>query len=206
MVKKLITFSFAPESIGGFCCICNGVQTVREKHMSKCIPMTKHAFIEAMKDRIKFNELLGIDIREGWQNALKDAIEPFSTMTEECDPQVAADAVAKADVNIRGEDVVSADMETLEKDNEKMITEVEKEVKDLKKEHEETVEAIATEIENSAIDTEKTTKKRKTTKKSKKEPVNDEGRNDTVAPVSADNGCAESDGVSAEEPSSNDNA
>lgn len=181
MVKKLITFSFAPESIGGFCCICNGVQTVREKHMSKCIPMTKAAFIEAMKDRIKFNELLGIDIREGWQNALKDAIEPFSTMTEECDPQVAADAVAKADINIRGEETVSADIETLEKDNEKLVTEVEKEVK-------------------------KETKTKKTTKKSKKEPVNDEGRNDTVAPVSADNGCAESDGVSAEEPSSNDNA
>lgn len=181
MVRKLIAFSFEPDSIGGFGIVCNGVHMGRNGAFSHCYPMTKAAFIEAMKDRIKFNELLGIDIREGWQNALADAIAPFSTMTEECDPQVAADAVAKADVNIRGEDVVSADMETLEKDNEKLVTEVEKEVK-------------------------KETKTKKTTKKSKKEPVNDEGRNDTVAPVSADNGCAESDGVSAEEPSSNDNA
>lgn len=181
MVRKLIAFSFEPDSIGGFGIVCNGVHMGRNGAFSHCYPMTKAAFIEAMKDRIKFNELLGIDIREGWQNALKDAIEPFSTMTEECDPQVAADAVAKADINIRGEETVSADIETLEKDNEKLVTEVEKEVK-------------------------KETKTKKTTKKSKKEPVNDEGRNDTVAPVSADNGRAESDGVSAEEPSSNDNA
>lgn len=169
MVKKLITFSFAPDSIGGFCCICNGVQTVRPNHFSACIPMTKSAFIEAMKNRAKFNDLLGIDIREGWQNALKDAIEPFTTMTEDCDPAVAADAIAKADVNIRGEDAVTADMETLEKDNEKLVVEVSKETK----------------------------KTKKTTKKTKKEPVNDEGRNDTTASVSTDNGCAESDGLSA---------
>ena len=133
MVKKLITFSFEPDSIGGFCCICNGVQTVREKHMSKCIPMTKHAFLEALKDRIKFNELLGIDIREGWQNALKDAIEPFTTMTEDADPAVLADAVAKADINIRGEEEVAKDVEILEVENEKLVAEVEKEIKPAKK-------------------------------------------------------------------------
>lgn len=180
MVRKLIAFSFEPESIGGFGIVCNGVHMGRNGSFSHCYPMTKSAFIEAMKDRIKFNELLGIDIRDGWQNALADAIAPFTTMTEECDPQVVADAVAKADVNIRGEDAVSADMETLEKDNAKLVTEVEKEVK-------------------------KETKPKKT-RKSKKEPVNDEGRNDTVAPVGADDGRAESDGISAKGPSSNDNA
>lgn len=169
MVRKLIAFSFEPESIGGFGIVSNGVHFGRNGAFSHCYPLTKAAFLEAMKNRAKFNELLGIDIREGWQNALKDAIEPFSTMTEDCDPAVAADAIAKADVNIRGEDAVTADMETLEKDNEKLITEVEKGTK----------------------------KTKKTTKKSKKEPVNDEGRNDTTAPVSADNGCAEGDGLSA---------
>lgn len=172
MVRKLIAFSFEPESIGGFGIVCNCVHMGRNGAFSHCYPLTKSAFIEAMKDRIKFNELLGIDIRDGWQNALADAIAPFTTMTEDCDPAVAADAIAKADVNIRGEDVVTADMETLEKDNEKLASEVEKEVK-------------------------KETKTKKTTKKSKKEPVNDEGRNDTTASVSADNGCAESDGLSA---------
>lgn len=180
MVKKLITFSFEPDSIGGFCCICNGVQTVREKHMSKCIPMTKHAFLEALKDRIKFNELLGIDIREGWQNALKDAIEPFTTMTEDADPAVLADAVAKADINIRGEEEVAKDVEVLEVENEKLVAEVEKEIKPAKKA------------------TKKTTKK--------KEVKDDEGRTDTVATVSKDDGRSEGDGVSAEEPSAADNA
>lgn len=180
MVKKLITFSFEPDSIGGFCCICNGVQTVREKHMSKCIPMTKHAFLEALKDRIKFNELLGIDIREGWQNALKDAIEPFTTMTEDADPAVLADAVAKADINIRGEEEVAKDVEILEVENKKLVAEVEKEIKPAKK------------------STKKTTKK--------KEVKDDKGRTDTVATVSKDDGRSEGDGVSAEEPSTADNA
>lgn len=180
MVKKLITFSFEPDSIGGFCCICNGVQTVREKHMSKCIPMTKHAFLEALKDRIKFNELLGIDIREGWQNALKDAIEPFTTMTEDADPAVLADAVAKADINIRGEEEVAKDVEVLEVENKKLAAEVEKEIKPAKKA------------------TKKTTKK--------KEVKDDEGRTDTVATVSEDDGRSEGDGISAEEPSTADNA
>lgn len=180
MVKKLITFSFEPDSIGGFCCICNGVQTVREKHMSKCVPMTKHDFLEALKDRIKFNELLGIDIREGWQNALKDAIEPFTTMTEDADPAVLADVVAKADINIRGEEEVAKDVEVLEVENEKLVAEVEKEIKPAKK------------------STKKTTKK--------KEVKDDEGRTDTVATVSEDDGRSEGDGISAEEPSTADNA
>lgn len=180
MVKKLITFSFAPDSIGGFCCICNGVQTTREKHFSACIPMTKHAFLEALENRIKFNELLGIDIREGWQNALKDAIEPFITMTEDADPAVLADAVAKADINVRGEEEVAKDVEILEVENKKLVAEVEKEIKPAKKA------------------TKKTTKK--------KEVKDDEGRTDTVATVSEDDGRSEGDGVSAEEPSTADNA
>lgn len=179
MVKKLITFSFAPDSIGGFCCICNGVQTTREKHFSACIPMTKHAFLEALENRIKFNELLGIDIREGWQNALKDAIEPFVTMSEDCDPAVVADAIAKADVNIRGEEEVAKDMETLEADNEKLANAVEKEVKPAKK----------------------------TTKKSKKKEVSDdEAGKEVVADSSTDAGSEASDGLSVDEPSTADNA
>lgn len=183
MVKKLITFSFAPESIGGFCCICNGVQTTREKHFSACIPMTKHAFIEAVKDRVKFNELLGIDIRDGWQNALKDAIEPFVTMTEDCDPAVVAQAVAQADVNVRGQEAVEKDMATLEKDNEKLVAKVEEETKkDPKK------KAVSKKV------------------KVKKEVANDERRDDTVAVVSENDGRAENTELPAENPSTPDNA
>lgn len=172
MVRKLIAFSFEPESMGGFAIVCNGVHMGRNGAFSHCYPLTKSAFIEAMKERIKFNELLGIDIRDGWQNALADAIAPFTTMTDDCDVAVAADAIAKADVNIRGEEAVTADMKTLEADNEKLVAEVEKEIKDTKK-------------------------TRKTTKKVQKEVKDDERRDDTTTSVSTDNGCAESDGLSA---------
>lgn len=180
MVRKLIAFSFEPESIGGFAIVCNGVHMGRNGAFSHCYPLTKSAFLEAMKDRIKFNELLGIDIREGWQNALADAIAPFTTMTEDADPAVLADAVAKADINIRGEEEVAKDVEVLEVENKKLVAEVEKEIKPAKK------------------STKKTTKK--------KEVKDDEGRTDTVATVSKDDGRSEGDGVSAEEPSTADNA
>lgn len=161
MTKKLIAFSFEPESIGGFGIVCNGVHFGRNGAFSHCIPMTKQAFLEACKDRIKFNDLLGIDIREGWQNALKDAIDPFTTMGEDCDPAVVADAIAQADVNIRGEEEVAKDMETLESDNAKLAKAVEKEVVPAKK----------------------------TTKKSKKKEVkDDEGRKEADADSSADTG------------------
>lgn len=188
MTRKLIAFSFEPESIGGFAIVCNGVHMGRTGSFSHCIPMTKQAFLEACKDRIKFNELLGIDIREGWQNALKDAMEPFTTMTEDCDPAVVADAIAQADVNIRGEEAVAKDMETLEADNAKLATEVEKEVKKDEK-------------------VEKNVKKsQKTPKKAKKEVKNDETGTETVADSSTDTGSEASDGVPADEPSTADNA
>lgn len=202
MVKKLITFSFAPESIGGFCCICNGVQTVREKHFSACIPMTKHAFIEAVKDRVKFNELLGIDIRDGWQNALKDAIEPFVTMTEDCDPAVVAQAVAQADVNVRGQEAVEKDMAVLEKDNEELVAKVEEETK--QKEIKEELQEFATAY-NKNEDPVKAVKKLRA-KKSQKKAKNDERRDDTVAVVSENDGCTENTELPAENPSTPDNA
>ena len=184
MVRKLIAFSFEPDSIGGFGIVCNGVHMGRNGAFSHCYPMTKQAFIEALHDRMKFNELLGIDIRDGWQNALKDAIEPFVTMTEDCDPAVVAQAVAQADVNVRGEEAVEKDMETLEKDNEKLVAEVEKETK-------------------------KEPKKKTVSKKVvkvKKEVANDERRDDTVAVVSENDGCAENPELPVEEPSTPDNA
>ena len=179
MTRKLIAFSFEPESIGGFAIVCNGVHFGRNGAFSHCIPMTKQAFLEACKDRIKFNELLGIDIREGWQNALKDAMDPFTTMSEDCDPAVVADAIAKADVNIRGEEEVAKDMETLESDNEKLVQAVEKEVKPAKK----------------------------TTKKSKKKEVkDDEAGKEAVADSCADAGSETGDGLSSDESSAADNA
>lgn len=183
MVRKLIAFSFEPESIGGFGIVCNGVHFKRNGAFSHCYPMTKAAFVEAMKDRIKFNDLLGIDIREGWQNALADAIAPFTTMTDDCDPEVAAKAVAQADINVRGEEAVTKDMETLEKDNEKLDEAIEKETK-------------------------KESKKKTTTRKvkAKKEVVNEEPGKETVGDSGEVAGSATSDELPADNGSTSDNA
>lgn len=121
MATKIICCSFEPGSMGGFITICNGVKHSLESHFSKTVAVTKEAFIAACKDRILFNDILGIDIRQGWQNALADAILPYQTMTvEEVDPKVAANVSSELDVQIRGEDAVNADIAAVEKENAKL--------------------------------------------------------------------------------------
>lgn len=211
MTKKLITFSFEPESLGGFACVCNGVHFGRNGAFSHCIPMTKEAFLAACKDRIKFNDLLGIDIREGWQNALKDAIDPFTTMDEGCDPELAAKAVAGLDLNIRGEAAIAEDMATLEADNEKIIATVEEEVKVEEDKKEKAIDDIVTDLVENAVEeevkVEKPAKKStKTSKKAKKEVKNDERRDDSAEAGSKDTGCAEGNELSADTGSTDVNA
>lgn len=121
MATKIICCSFEPGSMGGFITICNGVKHSLESHFSKTVAVTKEAFIAACKDRILFNDILGIDIRQGWQNALADAILPYQTMrVEEVDPKVAANVSSELDVQIRGEDAVNADIAAVEKENAKL--------------------------------------------------------------------------------------
>lgn len=120
MATKLICCSFEPGSMGGFITICNGVKHSRAEHYSKTIAVTKEAFIAACKDRVLFNDLLGVDVRNGWQNALAAAIFPFQTMTEEFDPDTAAKVSSELDVQMRGEDAVKEDIEKVEKQNEEL--------------------------------------------------------------------------------------
>ena len=120
MATKLISCSFEPGSMGGFITICNGVNFGRPEHFSKTIAVTKEAFIAACKDRVLFNDLLGIDIRTGWQNALATAIEPFKAMKEDFDADTAAKVSSELDVKLRGEDAVNADIEKVEKENAKL--------------------------------------------------------------------------------------
>lgn len=121
MATKIICCSFEPGSMGGFITICNGVKHSLESHFSKTVAVTKDTFVAACKDRILFNDILGVDIRQGWQNALADAILPFQTMTaEEVDPKVAANVSSELDVQIRGEDAVKADIAAVEKENAKL--------------------------------------------------------------------------------------
>lgn len=120
MATKIISCSFEPGSMGGFITICNGVNFGRPEHFSKTLAVTKEAFIAACKDRILFNDMLGIDIRTGWQNALAAAIEPFKAMKEDFDADTAAKVSSELDVQMRGEDAVNADIAAVEKENAKL--------------------------------------------------------------------------------------
>ena len=120
MATKIISCSFEPGSMGGFITICNGVNFGRPEHFSKTIAVTKEAFIAACKDRVLFNDILGIDIRTGWQNALASAIEPFKVMKEDFDADTAAKVSSELDVKLRGEDAVKEDIEKVEKENAKL--------------------------------------------------------------------------------------
>ena len=141
MATKIICCSFEPGSMGGFITICNGVKHSLESHFSKTVAVTKEAFIAACKDRILFNDILGIDIRQGWQNALADAILPYQTMTvEEVDPKVAANVSSELDVQIRGEDAVNADIAAVEKENAKLEKAAKKAAKAKAKKDEEPAE------------------------------------------------------------------
>lgn len=117
MATKIISCSFEPGSIGGFITICNGVNFKRPEHFSKTVAVTKEAFIAACKDCVLFNDILGVDIRYGWQNALASAIQPYITMKETFDPETAAKVSSELDVQIRGEDAVNADIAAVEQEN-----------------------------------------------------------------------------------------
>lgn len=120
MATKIISCSFEPGSMGGFITICNGVNFGRPEHFSKTLAVTKEAFIAACKDRVLFNDILGVDIRQGWQNALASAIEPFKVMKEDFDADTAAKVSSELDVQLRGEDAVNADIAAVEKENAKL--------------------------------------------------------------------------------------
>lgn len=120
MSKKLICFSFEKDSMGGFCTLCNGVDCNKPGHISKMIAIHKDAFLKAVKDRALFSQYLGVDITQGWQNALADALEPFRTMKDEANAELALKAMADADLAVRGEEKVARDMKELEAENEKL--------------------------------------------------------------------------------------
>lgn len=126
MGNKIICCSFEKGSMGGFMTICNGVGFKRPEHYSKTIAITREAFIAACKDRVLFNDILGIDIRNGWQNALSAAIQCFNGMQEDFDPEVALNASSELDVQMRGEDAVQADIDALEKQNDELDKEIKK--------------------------------------------------------------------------------
>lgn len=129
MVCKTISCSFDKESMGGFITICNGVTFGRDGHFCKTVAVTKEAFLEACKNKLLFNDILGIDIRQGWQNTLSDAIKPFLWMEPAFNPAEVLQKTSELDVKLRGVDAVQADIDALEKQNDEIDKELEKTVK-----------------------------------------------------------------------------
>lgn len=95
----------------------NGVHPDKNGHHSRTIVMSREDFLKGCENRELFNEPLGIDIRLGWQNALKNAISNCKGLKTDIAPEVAAKDIIDINIAQRGEDAVRADMEELEKNN-----------------------------------------------------------------------------------------
>ena len=120
----------------------NGIHPDKNGHYSNTIVMTRDSFAKAMKDKLLFNEALGIDIRAGWQNALHNAISNCSGLKTDLDPEVAAKEILAVNVAQRGEEAVKEDMDALAVNNEALQAELKEIVeKDLKKEEKPNVES-----------------------------------------------------------------
>lgn len=129
-MKKLIVCSFEPDSIGGFITINNGIHPDKIGHYSKTVTITKEAFNKACKDRHLFSDILGVDITQGWQNSLKDAISNCQNLKEPT-PEKIGEFIIKANIEKRGEDAVKADMEAMEKQVESIAQATEEKIKEL---------------------------------------------------------------------------
>lgn len=129
MTKKLICISVekgAPHVVITF---NNGVHPDKVGHVSGSVGVDKAFYNAACQNRVLFNRILGIDIREGWQNALKDAISNAKNLSlTNIDAKRVARVAAMADVALRGEEAVQADIDKIEKGNQTIADEIEKEV------------------------------------------------------------------------------
>ena len=130
MTKKLVACSFDKDSVGGFITINNGVGWGKNGHISKTVAVTRESFLAACKNRLLFNEILGINIADGWQNAISDAISNFKNLTaEEFNVAETAKLLVETDIKVRGEDAVAKDLEPIVVADEAITKELEKIVK-----------------------------------------------------------------------------
>jgi hypothetical protein len=130
MTKKLVVASFDKDSVGGFITINNGVGWGKNGHVSRTRAVTREAFVAACKNRLLFNEILGINIADGWQNAIADAISNFKGLTaDEINVVETAKMLVGADIKVRGEDAVAKDLEPLVVVDEAITKELEEIVK-----------------------------------------------------------------------------
>ena len=104
----------------------NGVHPDRNGHHSRTVVMPREHFLKCCQNRELFNEPLGIDIRLGWQNAIKAATSNCLGLKLEMDAEQAARDIIDVNVAQRGEEEVKADIEALEHNNESIQDELKK--------------------------------------------------------------------------------
>jgi hypothetical protein len=130
MTKKLVCASFDKNEIGGFITINNGVGWGKNGHISRTRAVTREAFLAACKNRLLFNDMLGINIADGWQNAISDAISNFKNLTaDEFNVAETAKLLVETDVKVRGEEAVAKDLEPMVVADEAITKELEEIVK-----------------------------------------------------------------------------
>jgi hypothetical protein len=112
----------------------NGVHPDRNGHHSRTVVMPREHFLKCCKNRELFNEPLGIDVRLGWQNAIKNATSNCLGLKLEMEAEQAAKDIIEVNVAQRGEEAVKADIDALAENNEAVQNElktiIEKEVKE----------------------------------------------------------------------------
>lgn len=77
-MRKMITCSF--DDLGVVMTAWNGVHPDRNGHFSVTKTLSREDYNKACKNRALFSDILGVDITQGWQNALADAIKNASDL------------------------------------------------------------------------------------------------------------------------------
>ena len=128
-MKRLIVCSFYHDGVHVYITLNNGVKPDAPNHYSKTVVTDRTSFNIACKNRHLFSKILGVDITQGWQNALKDAISNCQNVKEPTPEQI-AQAIIEANIQERGEEAVKADMEAMEKQEEAIVKALEEKIKE----------------------------------------------------------------------------
>lgn len=112
-MRKMITCSF--DDNGVIMTAWNGVHPDRNGHFSITKAISRMDFNEACQDRKIFGLILGVDISQGWQNALNDAIKNASPL--KIDPKKTVDFLVQLLVAKYGEEKAAQIFEAAEKEN-----------------------------------------------------------------------------------------
>lgn len=112
-MRKMITCSF--DDNGVIMTAWNGVHPDRNGHFSITKAISRADFNDACKDRRIFGLILGVDITQGWQNPLNDAIKNASPL--KIDLKKTTDFLVQLLTAKYGEEEATKIFEAAEKEN-----------------------------------------------------------------------------------------